>query len=79
MSKRVALISDIHSNLPALEAVLRDIDQQQVDGVYCLGDVVGYGPQQAETTLARVIQVTAPGKADLRQPRLCCIGRGHRL
>ena len=62
MSKRIALISDIHSNLPALEAVLRDIDQQQIDAVYCLGDVVGYGPQP-EATLARVIQVTAPGKA----------------
>lgn len=62
MSQRVALISDIHANLPALEAVLRDIDSQQVAAIYCLGDVVGYGPQPAET-LERVIAVTQPGKA----------------
>lgn len=40
---RVALISDIHANLEALESVLKDIESQQVDMIYCLGDVVGYG------------------------------------
>ena len=40
-----ALISDIHANLPALEAVLADIDRRSdVDAVYHLGDLVGYGP-----------------------------------
>jgi len=39
---RIALFSDIHANLPALEAVLADIDRQQVDAIYCLGDLVGY-------------------------------------
>src|SRR3954469_20875225 len=39
-----ALISDIHGNLPALEAVLADIDARRVDAVYHLGDLVGYGP-----------------------------------
>ncbi len=39
-----AIISDIHANLEALEAVLGDIDQRGVDKIYCLGDVVGYGP-----------------------------------
>jgi predicted phosphodiesterase len=39
---RIALISDIHANLPALEAVLRDIEAQQCDAIYCLGDIVGY-------------------------------------
>lgn len=39
---RIALISDIHSNLDALHAVLRDIDGRGVDRRYCLGDVVGY-------------------------------------
>ncbi len=39
---KIAFISDIHSNLPALEAVLEDIDQQQPDFIYCLGDLVGY-------------------------------------
>ncbi len=43
-----ALISDIHSNLEALVAVLNDIRQQGIDEVYCLGDVVGYGPNPRE-------------------------------
>ena len=43
-----ALISDIHSNLEALEAVLADIDKHQVAEVYCLGDIVGYGPNPRE-------------------------------
>ena len=41
---RYALISDIHANLPALEAVLADIDRRHVDAVYHLGDLVGYAP-----------------------------------
>ena len=41
---RLALISDIHGNLEALIAVLREIDASNVDHVLCLGDVVGYGP-----------------------------------
>jgi putative phosphoesterase len=41
---RIALFSDIHGNLPAFEAVLADIERQQVDAAYCLGDLVGYGP-----------------------------------
>ena len=40
---RVALISDIHANLPALDAVLGDIDRRgNVDAVFHLGDLVGY-------------------------------------
>jgi predicted phosphodiesterase len=41
---KLALISDIHANLPALEAVLADIDRQRPDAVYCLGDLVSYAP-----------------------------------
>ena len=42
---RYALISDIHANLPALEAVIADIEQRRdVDAVYHLGDLVGYAP-----------------------------------
>ncbi len=43
-----AIISDIHSNLDALNAVLADIKTQQVDEIFCLGDVIGYGPQPRE-------------------------------
>ncbi len=39
---RIALFSDIHANLPALEACLHEIDRLQPDAVYCLGDLVGY-------------------------------------
>jgi putative phosphoesterase len=41
---RIAIFSDVHSNLPALEAVLADIDTAGVDARYVLGDVVGYAP-----------------------------------
>lgn len=39
-----ALISDIHANLPALEAVLRDIDRRAITAIYHLGDLTGYAP-----------------------------------
>jgi len=47
---RIAVFSDIHSNLPALEAVLKDIDRQGTDAVYCLGDLVGYAAFPNEVT-----------------------------
>lgn len=43
-----ALISDIHSNLEGLQAVLEDIDKQKISEIYCLGDIVGYGPNPRE-------------------------------
>ncbi len=43
-----AVISDIHGNLEALLAVLKDIDQQTVDHIICLGDIIGYGPNPCE-------------------------------
>ena len=47
---KYALISDIHANLPALEAVLADIDARaDVDAIYHLGDLVGYAPWPNET------------------------------
>ena len=46
---RYALISDIHSNLPALRAVLADIDNRGVDATYHLGDLTGYAPWPDET------------------------------
>ncbi len=45
---RQALISDIHGNLEALNAVFADIETQSVDEVICLGDIVGYGPNPCE-------------------------------
>jgi diadenosine tetraphosphatase ApaH/serine/threonine PP2A family protein phosphatase len=45
---RVAVISDVHANYHALEAVLDEIDAARVDTVWCLGDTVGYGPRPNE-------------------------------
>ena len=45
---RTAIVSDIHGNLEALQAVLKDIQSQQCDRIYCLGDVVGYGADPCE-------------------------------
>jgi diadenosine tetraphosphatase ApaH/serine/threonine PP2A family protein phosphatase len=45
---RVAVISDVHANLYALEAVLGEIDREPPDALWCLGDTVGYGPRPNE-------------------------------
>jgi diadenosine tetraphosphatase ApaH/serine/threonine PP2A family protein phosphatase len=42
---KIALISDLHSNREAVDAVLADISKRAVEHIYCLGDVVGYGPE----------------------------------
>ena len=45
---KLAIISDIHSNLEALEAVLEDLQDQSVESIYCLGDLVGYAANPNE-------------------------------
>ena len=45
MAKRVAVISDVHGNWHALEAVLEELEREQPDELWCLGDLVGYGPR----------------------------------
>lgn len=47
MSK-IALLSDIHANLPALEAVMEKLEAEEPDEWICLGDLVGYGPHPTE-------------------------------
>ena len=44
---RIAIISDIHANIDALEAVLADIDRRGIKEILCLGDIVGYGAAPA--------------------------------
>lgn len=44
----IAFISDLHSNMEAINAVLRDIEKQGIDRIICLGDVIGYGPEPVE-------------------------------
>ena len=45
--RRIALFSDVHGNLPALDAALADLETAGIGEVYCLGDLVGYGPDPA--------------------------------
>lgn len=40
---QIAVISDIHSNIEALQAVIEDLSRFQLDGIWCLGDIIGYG------------------------------------
>ncbi len=57
-----AIISDIHANLTAFEAVLRDIEKRGAEEVYCLGDIIGYGPDpRACLDLARAFPVNLLG------------------
>jgi diadenosine tetraphosphatase ApaH/serine/threonine PP2A family protein phosphatase len=64
---RVAVISDIHANLHALEAVLGAIDADPPDEIWCLGDLVGYGPRPNEVTeeVRRRANVCLVGNHDL--------------
>jgi predicted phosphodiesterase len=64
---RVAVVSDIHSNLHALEAVLAAIDEEAPDELWCLGDLVGYGPRPNEccAALAERADVCLAGNHDL--------------
>lgn len=46
--ERIAIISDIHGNIPALEAVLKDIELRKIKRIFCLGDLAGKGPGSCE-------------------------------
>jgi len=63
---RTAFISDIHANLDALDTVLADIQDRDVDRIVCLGDIVGYGPEPNECVgrVREVAQVTVVGNHD---------------
>jgi predicted phosphodiesterase len=64
---RLALISDVHANLEALQATLDDIAAQDVDRIVCLGDIVGYNANPAECI------------ALLRQANAFCVAGNHDL
>jgi hypothetical protein len=53
-----AVLSDIHGNIDALTAVLSDIEQFPVKGMFCLGDLVGYGPEPA-SCVQRIMDTSA--------------------
>jgi diadenosine tetraphosphatase ApaH/serine/threonine PP2A family protein phosphatase len=64
---RVGVISDVHSNLPALEAVLESIEAAAPEEIWCLGDVVGYGaqPDECATLVRERCAVSLNGNHDL--------------
>jgi len=64
---RVAVVSDIHSNLHALEAVLAAVDADAPDELWCLGDLVGYGPRPNEccAAIAERADICLAGNHDL--------------
>jgi len=59
LAVRIAIISDVHGNLAALEAVLADIARDAVDQIVCLGDLAFKGPQPAEC-IARIRELGIP-------------------
>ncbi len=63
---RYAIISDIHANLEALQAVLDDIDKNKIDEVLCLGDIVGYGanPNECVELVSERCRVCIKGNHD---------------
>ncbi|MFA5088989.1 MAG: metallophosphoesterase family protein [Candidatus Omnitrophota bacterium] len=65
---RIAVLSDIHANAPALEAVLRDLKKYSVDDIWNLGDVLGYGPfpNQAVRSLKEYKAKSIIGNYDLK-------------
>jgi predicted phosphodiesterase len=62
---RLAIISDIHSNMEALEAAFKDLQNENIDAIYCTGDLVGYAANPNE-----VIQI-------LRQNKVKCVMGNH--
>ena len=61
----IAIISDIHSNLAALQAVIEDIRSREIERIICLGDLVGYGPQPREcVALIKGLGLTIMGNHD---------------
>ncbi|MFD0698618.1 metallophosphoesterase family protein [Paenibacillus sp. GCM10027628] len=65
--EKIAIISDIHGNIPALDAVLRDIECRGIHRIICLGDIVGKGPGSAEAVdrIRTVCETVVQGNWDL--------------
>jgi diadenosine tetraphosphatase ApaH/serine/threonine PP2A family protein phosphatase len=67
LATRVAVISDVHANWHALEVVLKAIEREQPDELWCLGDLVGYGPRPNPccAAVARRAAICLAGNHDL--------------
>ena len=64
---KVAILTDIHSNLPALEAALAAIDEAGIERRWCLGDIVGYGaqPDECAKLVSESCELSLVGNHDL--------------
>jgi predicted phosphodiesterase len=71
MTLRYLVLSDVHSNLEALEAVLRAIRRRKYDGVLCLGDLVGYGASPNQV-LSRVRKMARLQIVRGNHDKVCC-------
>lgn len=68
---KIALLSDIHANLPALQAAMESIDKHEPDAIYCLGDLVGYNvwPNEVVSIIQQRKIATLAGNHDLKVPK----------
>lgn len=66
MADKIAVISDIHGNIPALDAVLKDIKGRNIENIFCLGDIAGKGPSSSEAVdlVRKNCQVVIKGNWD---------------
>src|SRR2546423_8973417 len=71
---RYGVISDVHSNLHALEAVLDALEREGIDGIICAGDLVGYGPRPNEC-VERIAALDMPALVVAGNHDLMAIGR----
>jgi protein phosphatase len=64
--ERIAVISDIHANLVALEAVLEDIKRRKIDKIFCLGDIVmkGASPCEVVDIIRKKCEIVVKGNCD---------------
>jgi len=69
---KIILFSDIHANLPALEAFFKDIETREYDSIYCLGDLVGYNvwPNEVITEIRKRKIPTIAGNHDIKVKKL---------
>jgi protein phosphatase len=69
-AEKIAIISDIHGNMPALETVLKDIRSRGIERIFCLGDLVGKGPhpEKAVDICREKCQAIALGNWDMAMP-----------
>ena len=63
---KIAIISDIHSNLQALQATLKDIEKRNVDKIFCLGDIIAKGvhPEECVKLIKEKCDIVVHGNFD---------------